>query len=342
MRINPINYSHTNSFATKRNINNKAADNISFKSVISSAVPQNQHHYQRFLYGNKDFAIIKQHSTRMFRELPTELAMTKLLDSDKKTQINVLGCSDGSEAYAYAIALKENWGEKAKRNVNIKGVDLSPYMIELARTGKISCAEVERLYANHTENNSGSKSPLKGEGWEKYLTKTTAPGNYAALKSNYPFLRFLEIDPVANISIGRGLNWYKINTQDLPDITFEVGNMMNHTNSTKEVDAEVYVIANSAGYLLDKNPDDFIFFFNNVRNANKDNNKDIYVVTGDLERILLQTKIGNKLGISPRKQEQIMDMIDMLGFKKVSEQTLKKLGIGDFKEASCNIYRLER
>ncbi len=343
MRINSINCSNINSLYINKTKNKPAHKtcsntNISFTSVVSSALPQNQHLYVKELMKNKDFQKIKIHSTRPFRELPTELKLISMLNPDKKTRINILGCSDGSEAYAYAIALNEAWGKKAKENVTIKGVDNAPYMIELAKTGKLSCADVEKFYADNSPNNKLSSSPLKHEGWDKYLSKTSRPENFSDLVNCYPFLRYMEKDPVAGITLGRGINWYKVNKQDLPKITFETGDMMAHTTSTKDVDAEVYVIANSAGYLLVENPDSYIYFFNNIKNANKDTNKDIYVVTGELENTMLNTPVGNQAGISRAKQEVIKDMIDFLGFRKISTD----VSYTPFKsKPENNIYKLE-
>lgn len=343
MRINNLSYFNANLYANK--ISNSSAKNmynqtknISFTSVISSALPQNQSLYMAELMKNPDFQEIKTHSTRPFRELATELAVINLLDPDKKTRINILGCSDGSEAYAYAIALNEAWGKKAKENVTIKGVDLAPYMIELAKTGKISCAEVEKFYANYTPDNRLSSSPLKGRGWDKYLSETSRPENFTDLVKRYPFLRYMEKDPVAGITLGKGINWYKVNKEDLPQITFETGDMMKHTTSTKDTDAEVYVIANSGGYLLVENPDSYIYFFNNIKNANKDSKRDVFVITGELENTMLNTPVGNQIGITSTKQAQIKDMIDFLGFKKMSKNTSN---IPFNSKPENNIYKLK-
>lgn len=326
MRISSINYSHANSYIKRTgnnslNNNRKQVNQVAFTSVVSCALPQNQHLYAIELSKNRDFQEIKTHSTRPFRELSTQLALVNMLNPDKKTKINILGCSDGSEAYAYAIALNELWGAKAKENAVIKGVDIAPYMIELAKTGKISCADAEKFYANCTPDDKLNSSPLKGAGWNKYLTKTSRPENFTHLLEHFPFLKYMEKDPVTGITLGRGLNWYKVNQKDLPEITFETGDMMAHTTSTQNVDVEVYVIANSAGYMLVENPDSYMYFFNNIKNANKTGGKEVYVVTGELENIMLNTPVGNQAGITGAKQREINDMIEFLGFEKMSEDT---------------------
>ncbi len=333
--INSLYVNKTNNNHTK--INNKT-NSVAFTSVVSCALPENQDRYTAELMKNPDFREIKVHSTRPFRELATELAMVRMLDPDKKTRINILDCSDGSEAYAYAIALNEAFGKKAKEKFSIKGVDIAPYMIELAKTGKISCADAEKFYANYTPDDRLNSSPLKGNGWNKYLSKTSRPENFQNLVKQYPFLKYMEKDPVVGITLGRGMNWYEVNQKDLPQITFETGDMMMHTTSTKGMEAEVYVIANSAGYLLVENPDMFVYIFNNIKNANKDNNKDVYVVAGELENIMLNTPVGNQAGISRAKQAEIKDMIDFLGFNKMSKDTSK---VPFRSRPENNIYKLE-
>lgn len=134
-----------NNKISKRNNENKQ---VSFKSVFADSRPDNQQLYAYYMNAVPEIFDLKAHSTRIFREVPSQLTMARILKPDEKSEVKILGCADGSEAWAYGIAFKEEMGEKAQDAVKILGVDIKPYMIELAKTGKIVCSDVERLYAD--------------------------------------------------------------------------------------------------------------------------------------------------------------------------------------------------
>lgn len=73
--------------------------------------------------------------------------------------------------------------------------------------------------------------------------------------------------------------------------------------------------------MLVKNPDMFVYLFNNIKNASTNSDKDVYVATGDLENTMLNTPTGSQASISHAKQAEIKDMIVFSGFKKISKDT---------------------
>lgn len=352
MKINPSFALQTNNAYTNNkklqniqkeqsNTQNKISNNLLFTSLYADARGENQNAYGIYTMHNSGFAKVKRCATRIFRELPSQIAISKLLDPDKKTQINILGCSDGSEAYAYAIVMKEAMGDKAQENIKIKAVDFAPYMVDIAKTGAIVCSDIEKKYANGNYDRTGSSSPLRGEGWDKYLTKSERPEGFEQALEKYPFLQYVECDPVARKTIGNGLEWYEINKEGLPEIEFKQGDMRNHTFSNDEVEAEVYVIANSGAYLAESNPDDYIKLFEDIKNANKGKGKDVYVVIGDVELSLTNPAMSRLLGIRPGTQNRIKHSITDLGFEKVSDTKLRKKGVEHYKDAANKIYKLK-
>ncbi len=132
MNISPVRF---NSYYNKT-VTNKIKNSPAFGSVCADADSYNQQDYAIYTLAHRGYNIIKSSSTRIFRELPSELAIAKLLNlnPNQKSQIKILGCSDGSEAWAHAITIKEVMGENAK-NVDIQAVDKAPHMIEAAKTG---------------------------------------------------------------------------------------------------------------------------------------------------------------------------------------------------------------
>ncbi len=300
----------------------------SFGSLCADATPNNQDAYAIYTLICPDFSKMKCSSTRIFRELSSELAISKLLNPKEKSEIRILGSSDGSEAWAYAIAVKEEMGENAK-NVNIQGIDIAPYMTDLSNTGCLVLSSIEKKYAEGTGFVSYDKSPLAGKGWHKYLTKTQRPEKFNEILEKYPYTKYMECDPVVNKSIGNGLDWYEINKEGLPEVKFECADMRNCVKPNENVDNQVYVIANSAAYLIEKNPNDFIKLFQDIKQQNKDK-KNVYVVVGNLENRFFNSLRGMMMQAN----------INSLGFDHVSEKDLKKLGIKGNKEAASKIYKL--
>ena len=346
MKILPIaqyGYGYNNNYKSKTAAKQKSNNNLSFTSIFADAKPENEKVYALYTVTNPEFDELKSSSTRIFRELPAEYAIAKLLNQDKKTTIKVLGSSDGSEAYAYAIALKEVFKDKkASENVKITAVEKKYPLTELAKTGRIVCSDIEKDYAVQNEKIQG-KSPLAGKGWDSYLIKSQRPKEFTKLLEKYPYLYFMENDPVVGKSIGSGLDWYEVNKEGLPEIKFETGDMRDYFTSDDEAEQEVYVVANSAAYLIENkgDPDEYCAMFEKIYNENKGKNKDVYIVTGNVEHKLTNPNYSSPVGISRKTQQAIEQRIRNSGFKNVSEFKLRKKGIVSYKEAALKIYKME-
>ena len=343
MKISAINnyYNLKNINTNKQKQVNNTQQSTSFKSVLADSRPDNQRLYANYMYLIPEMMDLKAHSTRIFREVPSQLTMARILKPDEKSEVKILGCSDGSEAWAYGIAFKEEMGEKAQTAVKILGVDIKPYMVELAKTGKIICSDVERRYADGSGERTKDDSPIKGSKRDKYLTKTSRPESMDDLCDQYPILNFMEYDPAVGKSLNRGLDWFEINKEGLPPITFEQGDLMDHLESDDESDNAVYVIANTAGYIMQEDPDKYIDIFRQIKENNEGKDKDVYVLIGDVENRLLSPTMSKLIGIPQGTQNKIRNSITELGFEKLSEHKIRKLGITNYKDAASKIYKLK-
>lgn len=347
MKISPVNFVGYRKTSFVKTENSKQINDIytkkqlSFKSIFADARPENERVYAMYTSLHPEFSILKSCSTRIFRELACELAISRMLDPNEKSEIKILGASDGSEAWAYAIALNEAMGDKAKENVKISGVDIAPYMVEVAKTGKIVCSDIERVYANNTSDAPGAKSPIKGDGWEKYLIKSDAPEGFELMKKKYPCLKYMELDPVAVKQIGMGLDWYEVNKENLPEVTFKQGDMMDNIKCDEQAKNIVYVIANSSAYILEKSPEKFVELFEKIKEENKGSGKKIYVVLGQVEYNIISPSGRIKGLLAQNTKDFVRRRIKQLGFEKLPEKKYRKLGIVQEKEASEKIYQLK-
>ena len=328
MQISPVRF---NNFKL-----NKTNNTSSFGSICADANGKTEHKYKAYtLTGPNDYRIIKKSSTRIFRDLPSELAIARMLNPEQKTQIKVLGCADGSEAWGYAIALKETMGENAEKNVSIQAIDKAPHMIDAAKTGCLVLSDIERKYAEGTTSVFKEKSPVAGKGWNQYFIKTTRPEEFNKILAEYPCMKYLEHDPVVNKKIGSGLDWYEVNKQGLPNVTFECGDMLDYLEPDKEAENVVYVLANSAGYVFEKNPNDFFNIFNEIKATSK--GKNVYIAMGNIETLILD----NYMAVINELPVPIKMLINSLGFKNIPENELSKLGIYSTSGTSNKLYKLE-
>ena len=149
------------------------------------------------------------------------------------------------------------------------------------------------------------------------------------------FDKIIKEDPVVKKSIGSGLDWYEINKEGLPEVSFECADMRDCLKSDDEAQNVVYVMANSAAYVFQNNPNDFIKLFQQIRENNE--GKNVFVALGDIENMLLNT---NRLGIPFRTQLALNGIIDSLGFKHVSPYKLRQLGILADETTSNKLYKL--
>ena len=335
MQISPIGSVNCN-YVTKNC--NKVRKQPSFGSIVPDLKPQNAMDYYFYQQIDSDFHKLRLSSTRIFRELPTQNAIAKLLNPNEKSEIKILGCSDGSEAWAHAIVLKEIMGEKAVQNVKIEGIDRADYIIETAKTGRIVCSDIEKNeYPNAEKNASGLESPIYGEGWDKYLIKSTRPQAFNQLLRKEPCLKYLEFDPVAGKSTSNGkMSWYEINKVGLPQVNFKSGDMLDNLDSDKESKNVVYVIANAGAYLIEKNPNDFIKLFGDIKEKNK--GKKVYVVLGDMENRLLNNP--NQRIISPSLQFALNLSLKSMGYYQIDEDLAKSFGSKDYQNVASKILTL--
>lgn len=110
-------------------------------------------------YKNYDFfnTNLIRTSTNVFREDVEWDRLVKFIDrhfADKdKVNSYVLACSDGSEAFTYAISIKEFLPQEVqKKFLPIKASDIDEEMIKTAKSGRINLYPIEFLLA---ENISG-------------------------------------------------------------------------------------------------------------------------------------------------------------------------------------------
>lgn len=336
MKITPIN----NTINYKINPPAFKKQEISFKSIFPDNNTKVMNSY--IDYGNRDndFLKLQASSTRIFRELPSQIAISKLVDPNKKTEVKVLGCSDGSEAWGYAIALNESLGKAAQENVKIKAVDNAQYMIDVAKTGKIVCSDIERKYANNSDKIFDCASPIANDGWDKYLKLTNRPEDFDKIISEYPLMRFYEKDPVAKKEIGKGLNWFEINKEELPDVKFIKDDIFNQLTPDKDSSCTVYVVANTAGYLFGFGADAYIHLFKKIKEENEGTNRKVYVVVGKLENTILSTSSMRPYSLKQKEQNKVRISLQELGFEKVSKHKLRKKGVGGYDDAASKIYEL--
>ena len=309
----------------------------SFGSIVPDLKPENAVNYLFYQRLDLNFDKLRRSSTRIFRELPTQNAIAKLLNPDEKSEIKILGCSDGSEAWAHAIVLKEIMGEKARQNVKIEGIDNADYLIETAKTGRIVCSDIEKdRYPDLEKNTSGLESPIYGKGWDKYLIKSKRPEGFNRLLNQEPCLQYMEFDPVARKQIGKGLNWYEINKQGLPQVDFKAGDMLDNLDTDSDSKNAVYVIANAGAYLLEKDPNKFIKLFSDIKEKNQ--GKKVFVVLGDMENRLLNNP--NQRIISPSLQFALNLSLNSMGYHQIDEDLAKSFGSKDYKNVASKILTL--
>ena len=127
--------------------------------------------------------------TAIFRELGSQFAISKLLPNNEKCKIIILGCSDGSAAYSYAIMLRKFLGRQAKNNIKISGVDINPAVVEMANTGYLAVSDTEL-------NRVLSKGFLDSKELGHYLKKSNCPPLFPELLKKYPKLRYLKENPI--------------------------------------------------------------------------------------------------------------------------------------------------
>lgn len=308
---------------TRPYITNKA----SFSGIYQNYNRGNRDIYRKDFKTNPQDHKLRESMTMIFRELPSQLAIAGLI-KDKPADIHILGCSDGSEAYAYAIAVKELSGKNAAKNVKITGLDYKESLVNMAKTGYLICTDEEKKIANNKYR--GCDNFLASGGWDNYLIKqNNAPANFSELTSTYPELSQITRDTVAGTSVGNGMEWYKVDTTGFPEINFVSGNMKDYVkNEPSSKKTQVYVLANSVAYLeRDEGPQGFIKLFEDIQNHN--NSKETYIVFGDVEADMF------------KDAPFLADSLEFLGFEKLSKQELSRAGVNNPDEVSQKIWKLK-
>ena len=289
-----------------------------FGAIYPDRCAKNIAQYEKYYQDSADFDFYKLtfNTTNLFREVESQLELMDLLDPNKKTAVKVLGCSDGSEVYSYAIALAQKFGDKARKNFKVLGVDYDSAMIALARTKSLVLSEKE----SNTQDVDLNKITDCWINLAKcsYLEKAKKPLEFDELKEMYPELRYVEYDPVSKSKIGNELNWYSAKSNILPEIEFKFDDMMNCLDSTESTEAEVYVVANSSGYFIQENNgiQKYLDIFREIKSQNESKNKDVFVVIGDLELRALRNKFMDRYVDCELKR---------LGFQKSSTQNNSKI-----------------
>ncbi len=299
-----------------------------FSGIYANLNPDNLMKYeiakQQFPSEHK----LRPYATRLFRELSTILGLTKVI-GNQPANIDILGCSDGSEAYAHAhaIAFKEHLGRKAMSNIKIKGIDKQPFLVEMGKTGYLVCTDKEKEWANDSRRQPGH--PLANGGWNKYLErKEEAPTNFKKLTDKYPELSQITRDTVSNISIGKGMDWYQVKTNDLPKIDFEVGDMKDYVKTShSDKRLNVYVLSNAIAYIINEDQGaSFLKILTEIRNNNP--HKEKLVVLGGTEHQIF------------RQAPQLLQYMKLLGLEPVSEEELKRLGVKQIDKVYGDIWRI--
>ncbi len=292
---------------------NKTIRNPLFAGIYAAGGPGNMISYLRDYERNPQDHRLKTYATRMFRELRTTLTTANLIArSTKPADLHILGASDGSEVYAHAIALRKAGTKHIGNRVTIHSVERNPQFVELARTGHLVMADVEKQYANNSNN--VRLNPLAGNGWNRYLQLSASPEIFSNLVRDWPDLGQIERDTVSRISIGNGMNWYKVNTDELPPIEFKQADMREYVQEeVSDKPLQVFVVSNSLSYVFQEfGLKAMLQVLANIRNNNL--GKETYLITGDMEYQAIP------------QMPEIFAYMHMLGYEMVSQQELLKLG----------------
>ncbi len=266
--------------------------------------------------------------TFMFREYPVQSAAVKLLKKDRPTTFKVLGCSDGSEAWTYAILSGNAF--KDKNLVRVEAVDKEESLIELAKTGYLICSDKEKELAT---NSSVKDIPLDEKSWGKIFKQTEEPPEFQGLVRRYPELADITSSKIfGDMSIGNGMEWQKINTERLPKVEFIAGDLRDYLESDTE--QTVYVMANSVCYIGEKEgPDKFVEIFEKIQNENYNKKGPTYVVLGAVE-----------LDFISKEEPCVWKFIERLGFEHVSQYELMQAGVKNnefMEDVKTKIFRLK-
>jgi len=285
-------------------------------------------------------------TTWLFREHVLPQAVAEILKDGKSTAIHILGSSDFSTTYSYAIAaaLQDKTLVQNPKQLKIIGVDSAPDLIGLAKTGHIVISVIEALIQDIL------RTPLQGgKLYEFFTLKKDGPKEFDELVKNSPKGRLLEMihDPVAKLEIGKGMEWYEANLEKLPAIGCRTSTMENYvTKKATPHQRQIYVLANSWNYLLqsdnpkahslsgqyDLSPAKLQKYFKVIQDIKAQNKgKEVLIILGDMEDGLLQQPEASWI-----KQE-----LYRMGMKPMTLDELKAKGV-DTQPAETGQYDTEK
>ena len=311
---------------------NNSMRNISFRSICPATDQQTTLEYVKYASENKEFEKLFYGTTFLARGLQTRLAVARLLNPKDKIQIKILGCSDGTTATAFAIAIREVFGSNFK-NVQIEGVDNKPYFIDIANTGCTVLSDKEKsIFDLEFKHMAKIKSASS-----KYFSKTDAPLEFASIKEKYPLTRYVDSNAAANAAKIK-LSWHKINEKELPQTKFFLGDMKEFIEPDEASQTIVYVIENSITYNIENDSDYFADILNKIGTQCKDK-KHVYLVIGGLEKKFLDGGYDNE--ISPEARTKTIKKMNETGFNKITGYWADKLKLDNFDHSIDKIYQMK-
>jgi len=278
--------------------------------------------------------------TALFREPECCKAIAMLLKDSKPTAVISIGSADGSEIISYGIyASLNNIPFTDPQQLKFIAVEPHPGLHAVNKTGYLVCGGYEQEWVN--------QNILNGE-WNKYLVYSKKPPKaYPEILKDYPEMAEYTHDSVAGISIGKGMEWYKVNRKTVPPVYVHKATMENYVKKPlTSHQRQIYILANSWAYLVakpTKNSQDidytctpqqvenFIDIIKNIKAQNK--GKEVLMVLGAMEKRLLQERM-------PWLGELVMEQ----GMKPLSSDELKQAGISldkeDMDELQGKIWKL--
>ena len=264
-------------------------------------------------------------TTLLFREPHIQSAVVKLLKKDKPTTLKVLGCSDGSEAWSYAVLLSKAF--KDKNLVKVEAVDKKESLIELAKTGYLLCSDIEKQKAGEGE------IALKGKNWSKYFEQQSEePSEFQALASKHRGLSDIATSKNGGVTPDNGAQWYKINQENLCDVEFINDDMRNQIKTDAE--QTVYVMASSVCYIGEsEGTDKIVEVFEKIQNENYNKKTPTYIALGAVE-----------IDWIDNHEPCVWKYIERLGFEHIPQYELMQAGVKNnesMEDVKRKVFRLK-
>ena len=291
--------------------------------------------YRDSFQKNPDLHRLSIGTTCLFREPESCKAVAALLRDKKPTAISIMGSSDGSEVYSYAIAInRANIPFKTPKRITITAVEPEPNLSALNESSYIVCTDLER------EIQKRVNTPLNGV-WNKFFTKLRKPSQALnKLLDDHADLMGITQDPVAGVHVGNHMDWYKVNRRNMPLISTQNITMEAYVKQIpSDHERQIFVLANSWNYLLAKDTRNtlnlrydfsrnkilqFMSVIQDIKRQNQD--KDVWIVLGNMEkRLFLKAPFLRsylyQMGVRPLKAKELK----AAGISTLSEKELTAL-----------------